>query len=166
MKKLPLIIITLLMITALSAEGEVTVRFHNFPWGTSMEEFKVRMGNPAHTDTFNGLQSLIYENISMSGYRAFMVAYFSPSGLEGGTYYFDTSNLEELMNCYTDIQRDIVRQYGETMLYEVLLRELRLYESSWNLPTGYIYLKTNTRWHDPVTLWFSSPALTRLLRGS
>ena len=123
------------------------------------------MGNPVNTDQVNGLQSLIYENIPVSGYRAFMVAFFSNNGLEGGTYYFDTANLEESMNCYTSLQRELVAQFGETRLYEVLLRELRTYETSWNLPSGYIYLKLNTRTNDPVTLWYSSPSLTRRLNG-
>ncbi|MCL2763921.1 MAG: hypothetical protein FWD40_01410 [Treponema sp.] len=165
-KKLPLFIIALLITSALFAQGEATVGFHNFAWGTSMDTFKARMGNPVHTDVFNGFQSLIYENVQVSGYQAFMVAFFSRSGLEGGTYYFDTKNIDELRQCYTTLQDELVLKYGPTLLHEAMLREVRTYETSWNLSNGYIYLKVNTRGGDPVTLWYSSPSLTRILNGS
>ena len=165
------IFITITLSTALYAENEVTVRFHNFSWGTSLDAFKARMGNPVHVEEQNGLQSLVYENISIAGFRAFMVVYFSRNGLEGGVYYFDTNNLEELMMCYATVQRELVEQFGPTPpppsgLYEILMREMRTYETSWNLPSGYVYLKVNTRTNDPVTLWYSSPALTRQLHGN
>ena len=150
-------------------EGEIT--FHNFPWKTSIETFKARMGNPVHIEEFNGFQSLIYENIPVAGYRAFMVAYFSRNGLEGGAYYFDTKNLEELVRCYRAVQTELVAQFGPTPpppagRYEELLRELRAYETCWNLPSGYIHLKVNTLRSDPVTLWISFPTLTAMLDGS
>jgi hypothetical protein len=154
----------LLISTALFAE--VTVTFHNFPWGTSMEAFKARMGNPVHTETSNGFHSLVYENITMAGYRAFMLAYFSQNGLEGGTYYFNTNNLEELMMCYAAVQRELVAKFGPADRFEELLREMRTYESCWNLPSGYILLKVNTHRNDPVTLWISGPALTEMLDNS
>jgi len=165
-KKLFIIISALLITTALFAQSNTVVTFHNFSWGTSMEVFIAGMGNPVHVDKFDGLDSLVYENIYFSGYRAFMVVYFSQNGLEGGTYYFDTIDFEELLNCYTNVQKELVEIYGETLLYETLLREMRAYETSWNLPGGYVYLKVNTRLNEPVTLWYSSPALTRMLRGS
>jgi len=164
-KKLILFFIALFISTALFAQ-EAAVSFHNFSWGTSMEVFKARMGNPVHTDNVNGLRSLVYENIQVAGYRAFMVVFFSENGLEGGTYYFDTNSLEESMHCYTAMQTELLSQFGETLLFEVLLREMRTYETSWNLPTGYVYLKLNTRNNEPVTLWYSSPALTKKLNGS
>jgi len=169
-KKLLLIIIVLLISATLYAQNN-TVNFHNFPWGTSIETFKARVGNPVHVEEFNGFQSLIYENIQLSGYRAFMVAYFSRSGLEGGAYYFNTSSLEELMMCYAAVQRELVAQYGPTPpppagRYEELLREMRIYETCYNLPDGYIHLKVNTRQSDPVTLWISFPTLTKLLDES
>jgi len=166
MKKLSILLCALLLTTALFAENEVTVGFHNFEWGTSMEVFKAKMGNPVHTEEFNGLQSLVYDNIKVSGYPVFMLAFFSRNGLEGGTYYFDTKNFEELTQCYKTLQAELVALYGPTMLYEALLRETRTYETSWNLPSGYVYLKVNTRSNDPVTLWYSSPSLTKKLNGS
>jgi len=169
MKKfLLLLFIVLLISTALYAqEAGKNIIFHGFPWGTSLQEFKAKMGEPVHVETNNGLQSMIYENIRMSGYNAFMIAYFSRNGLEGGTYYFNTISVDEQMKCYSDLQIELRESYGPTLLYEELLREMRPYETSWNLPTGYIYLKINTRWlNEPVTLWFSSPELTRQLRGS
>jgi hypothetical protein len=152
-------------------EEEITVKFHNFPWGTNIEAFKAKMGNPVHVETNNGFQSLIYENISIAGYHAFMVVYFSGKGLEGGAYYFDTNNLEELMMCYTAVQNELIVQYGAAPpppagRYEKLLAEMRTYESCWNLPSGYIHLKVNTRRSDPVTLWISFPTLTGMLDGS
>ena len=163
---------TAMLSTILSAQQrETTVTFHNFPWGTSIDAFKARMGNPVHTDVVNGFQSLIYENISVSGFRAFMVAYFSTNGLEGGTYYFDTNSLDELANCYEALQKELIATLGPTPpppagLYEELLRERRTYETSWKLPSGYVYLKVNTRTNEPVTLWISFPTLTKMLNGS
>jgi hypothetical protein len=161
------------MTMALYAQEEevVTVKFHNFSWGTSLEAFKARMGNPVHVETMNGFQSLIYKDISVAGYRAFMVVYFSKKGLEGGAYYFDTNNLEELMTCYTAVQNDLITLYGATPpppagRYEKLLAEMRAYETCWDLPSGYIHLKVNTRRNDPVTLWISFPTLTKILDGS
>ncbi|MDR2543540.1 MAG: hypothetical protein LBC80_08870 [Treponema sp.] len=168
MRKLLSISIVLLLSTSLYAQEDPNIiLFHGFPWGTSVQDFNTRVGEPVHVEEFNGLQSLVYENILLSGYTAYMIAYFSRNGLEGGTYYFETANIEELMRCYTEVQAELLELYGPTLLYEVLLREMRIYETSWNLADGYIYLKINTRWWDePVTLWFSSPELTRQLRGS
>jgi hypothetical protein len=165
-----LIIFILLITTALYAQGEtsfeVNVIFHNFPWGTSIQEFTARMGNPAHVDEIGGLRSLVYDNIKVSGYPVFMLAYFSQNGLEGGTYYFHTFSLDELIKCYTDVQKELLERYGPTTLRDGIIREMRPYETSWNLPGGYVYLKVNTRQNEPVTLWYSSPALTRRLTGS
>jgi hypothetical protein len=124
------------------------------------------MGNPAHTDDINGLRSLVYDNLVVSGYPAFMVAYFSKDGLEGGTYYFHTFSLDELMQCYTIVQKELLNKFGPTRLCHPILRELFPYESSWDLSTGYIHLKVDTRKNEPVTLWYSSPALTRIITGS
>ncbi|MDR0320515.1 MAG: hypothetical protein LBI28_03360 [Treponema sp.] len=165
-KKLSIIIFALLVATALYADDEVSVGFHNFQWGTSMETFKARMGNPAHVSEVNGLQSLVYDNIRVSGYPVFMLAYFSRNGLEGGTYYFNTTSLDELMKCYTDMQTELTALYGPTLLFDRMLREMRPYETSWNFPSGYVYLKANTSRNEPVTLWYSSPTLTRILTGS
>ena len=160
------------MTTALFAQSRVQDRaamsFHSFSWKTSLEAFKARMGNPVHTEEANGFQSLIYENVPMAGFRAFMVAYFSNNGLEGGAYYFNTSNLEELMMCYDSVQRELVGLLGTPPpppqgRYEPLLREMRTYETCWNLPEGFVHLKVNTRRSDPVTLWISFPTLTSML---
>ncbi|MDR1840101.1 MAG: hypothetical protein LBQ93_11025 [Treponema sp.] len=161
MKKL--FFICMLLITAALFAQETNVVFHGFPWGTSRQEFIAKMGNPVHVDEFNGLQSLIYDSIIVSGYPAFMLAYFSQNGLEGGTYYFHTFSLDELMKCYTDVQKELLEKYGPTNLRDGIIKEMRPYETSWNLSTGYVYLKVNTRQNEPVTLWFSSPALTRRL---
>jgi len=173
MKKLSIFIIVMFISMTLCAfllaqdDSQIDVNFHNFPWGTSLSEFKTRMGEPVHTETNNGLQSLIYENIRFSGFTGYMLVYFSHNGLEGGTYYFNTNGVEELMRCYAQLQNELLAKYGPTMLYESLMRELRPYETAWNLPNGYIYLKINTRWwNEPVTLWYSSPDLTKKLRGS
>jgi hypothetical protein len=142
------------------------VSFHNFPWGTSLEDFTAKVGKPAATEDHNGLKSLVYDNIEVSGYPVFMLVYFSNNGLEGGTYYFNTSSLDQLMKCYTDMQKKLLGQYGSTQLCDPITRERRPYESSWNLTSGFVYLKVNTRENDPVTLWYSSPTLTKQLTGS
>ena len=140
--------------------------FHNFPWGTSIQEFTAKVGKPGLKEEYNGLTSLVYENIQISGYPVFMLVYFSRNGLEGGTYYFHTFSLDELMKCYTDVQKELLAKYGPTQLCDGIIREMRPYETSWHLKGGYVYLKVNTRHNEPVTLWYSSPALTSQLTGS
>jgi hypothetical protein len=148
------------------AQEAVEVQFHGFPWGTSMQEFTSKMGRPAHIDEINGLKSLVYDGLVVSGYPVFMLVYFSQNGLEGGTYYFHTFSLDELMQCYKDVQKELLEKYGNTNLRDIIFREMRPYETSWNLNNGYVYLKVNTRHNEPVSLWYSSPELTRKLFGS
>jgi len=164
-KKL-LLIFALIISPALYANEEPEVVFHNFNWGTKMEDFTKKMGKPAYTEEIDGLQSLVYDNLTISGYQAFMVAYFSKNGLEGGTYYFNTFSLDELMQCYKDMQKELLGKYGPTVLCDGIIKEMRPYETSWNLKNGYVYLKVNTRHNEPVTLWYSSPYLTKKLMGS
>ena len=171
MKKLTIFLITLLLTNALYTQNERAVTFHNFAWGTSLEAFKARMGNPSFVEGSGGFQSLIYENVPIADNRALMVAYFSHNGLEGGMYYFNASGLGEIMMCYDSVQKELVTLYGTPPpapagRYEALLREMRAYESCWILPGGYIHLKVNTRTGDPVTLWISFPTLTAILDGA
>jgi len=142
------------------------VNFHNFPWGTSLQEFISRMGNPPYVEEINGMRSLTYDKITVSGYPVFLVAYFSQNGLEGGTYYFDTLTYDDKILCYTNVRKELLDRYGSTYLNDNVFREMAPYESSWNLPGGYVHLKVDTRRNDPVTLWYSSPALTKILFGS
>jgi hypothetical protein len=159
-----LLIFALIIAPALYGETGTEIQFHGFPWGTSIEAFKAKMGSPAFIDEIDGLQSLVYDRLIVSGYPAFMLAYFSKSGLEGGTYYFNTNNLDELMNCYTAVQKELLEKFGPTNLCDGIIKEMRPYETSWkNLSNGYVYLKVNTRQNEPVTLWYSSPALTEKL---
>ena len=148
------------------ANTSVEFDFHNFPWGTSMEKFTAKMGKPAYVEEYDGLQSLVYDDIEVLGYPVFMLVYFSGSGLEGGTYYFHTFSLDELMQCYKDVQKELLKQYGNTVLREGIIREMRPYETVWDLPGGYVYLKVNTRQNEPVMLWYSSPALTKKIMRS
>jgi hypothetical protein len=150
---------------AASVFSEENVEFRNFPWGTSLEEFTAVMGEPVYREEADGLASLVYENVEVSGFNTYMLAYFSESGLEGGTYYFLTENLDEIIDCYRQIQKELVEKYGPTVLQDGIIRERRPYETSWDLAGGYVYLKVNTRTNEPVTLWYSSPALTRKLLG-
>ena len=144
---------------------ETNVTFRDFPWGTSIDEVTKKMGKPISREDVNGLVSLIWENIDVNGYMTYMIAYFSRSGLQGGTYYFLTYDMDELMRCYSEIRLQLRDRFGPTVLYNGILRELRPYECSWDLPGGYVHLKVNTRQGDPVTLWFSSPELTRQITG-
>jgi hypothetical protein len=75
--------------------------------------------------------------------------------------------MEELNRCYNEMRQELVDRYGPTRLFDTILsvRELRPYESSWHLPGGYVHLKVNTRQGEPVTLWYSSPELSRQLFG-
>jgi len=130
-----------------------------------MNEFIAGVGTPVKEDNINGLRSLFFENIVKFGYPAFMVAYFSQDGLQGGTYYFITNSFEEIMRCYTDVQNELLLRYGPTLLLDLMLRERRPYETSWDLETGFILLRIDTRRNELISLWYSSPALTRMLRG-
>jgi len=159
------IIIICLFAAATALYANEKIAFRDFPWGTSMEEFTAKMGKPVHREEINDLSSLIYENIEISGYETYMLVYFSKNGLEGGTYYFLTYSNDELMQCYTDLQKELIEKYGPTFLCDGIIKERRPYETSWQFDSGYIYLKVNTRLHEPVTLWYSSPALTKKLTG-
>jgi hypothetical protein len=148
----------------LFAQGEVG--FHGFPWGASLDAFTKRAGKPASTSEYDGLTALIYDNIVILEYPVFMLVYFSKNGLEGGTYYFHTFSLDELMKCYTEVQKGLLERFGPTRLCDSIIREMRPYETSWELQDGFVYLKVNTRQNEPVTLWYSSPALTKKILGS
>jgi hypothetical protein len=160
-----LVSLCLLCALAAAAFAEENVEFRNFPWGTSLEEFILAAGEPVYREDIDGLVSLVYENVEVSGFNTYMLVYFSKSGLEGGTYYFLTNNLDEIIDCYRQIQGELIEKYGPTVLQDGIIREMRPYETSWDLAGGYIYLKVNTRTNEPVTLWYSSPALTRKLLG-
>jgi hypothetical protein len=66
------LIIALAGAAALYGE-EIEVLFHGFPWGTSMQEFTAKMGKPGLREEYNGLTSLVYDNLKVSGYPAFML---------------------------------------------------------------------------------------------
>ena len=144
---------------------EENVSFHNFPWGTSLADFTKKMGKPVSVEEINGLTSCIWEGVMIQGYETYMLAYFSKSGLQGGTYYFLTYDMDELMRCYNDLRKELRDKFGPTILFDGIIRELRPYECSWNVPGGYVYLKVNARKDEPVTLWFSSPELTKQMLG-
>ena len=130
-----------------------------------MDEFVRKMGQPVSREEINGLVSLAWANVIVNGYTTFMIAYFSRSGLQAGTYYFLTRDLDELMRCYNEMRQELRDRFGPTNLFNGIIREPRIFECSWHLPGGYVYLKTNTRTGDPVTLWYSSPELSRQLFG-
>ena len=144
---------------------ETDVSFRNFSWGTSMDDVIKKMGKPVSREEFNGLVSLVWKDIDVNGYTAFMLCYFSPKGLQGGTYYFVTHDQDELTRCYREIQQELRERFGPTYLFDGIIRELRPYESAWDLPGGYVYLKVNARIGEPVTLWYSSPELTKKVFG-
>ena len=141
--------------------------FHSFSWGTRLEEFTAKIGKPAYVEENNGLKSLVYDNIEVSGYPVFMLVYFSENGLEGGSYYFHTFSFDELKKCYTDVQKELLTLYGSTTLSTTdgIFKELRPYVNVWDMPDGYVCLRVNTRENEPVTLWYSSPALTKKILG-
>ena len=144
---------------------ETNLSFQNFSWGTSIDEVIKKMGKPLSREKNNDLDSLIWEGVIVSGYTTYMQAYFSNNGLQGGTYYFLTYNMEEHIKCYSEMRQELRNKYGPTSLFDGIINELRAYESSWTLPGGYIHLKVNTRLGDPVTIWYSSPGLTEKLLG-
>jgi hypothetical protein len=144
---------------------ETDVNFRGFAWGTSMDEVIKQMGKPVSRETVDGLVSLIWENVDVSGFNSYMIAYFSSSGLQGGTYYFVTYTMDDIIKCYAGLQMELYNRFGRTNLFDEIIKELRPYESSWILPGGYIYLMVNARQGVPVTLWYSSPELSRKIFG-
>jgi len=164
------LLLLLLPLAVLSAEGPVTyetdVNLQGFSWGTSMDEVIKKMGKPVSRETVDGLVSLVWENVDVSGFTSYMIAYFSPKGLQGGTYYFVTRTMDDVIKCYGGLQMELYNRFGRTNLFDEALRELRPYESSWNLPGGYVYLMVNTRQGVPVTLWYSSPELSKKIFGN
>ena len=144
---------------------ETNVTFQDFSWGTSMENVIRRMGNPVSREEVDGLVSLVWENVRVNEYTAFMIAYFSPSGLQGGTYFFLTDSRDEIIRCYRTMRDELRIRHGSTYLFDSIIWDSPPWESSWNLPGGYVYLKASTQRGDPVTLWFSSPYLTAHIFG-
>jgi len=158
MKKIVIFILMSFILSAFifaqqSAQDKIPaeVTFHNFPWGTSLSDFKAKMGEPASAEINNGLQSLIYDNIRVSGFPVFMLVYFSKNGLEGGTYYFLTYDIDQLMRCYSELRQELRDRFGPTSLYNGILRELRPYQCVWDLPGGFVHLSVNTRQGEPET---------------
>jgi hypothetical protein len=144
---------------------ETNVDFRGFSWGTSMDEFIKKMGKPISREKVNGLDSLLWENVDVNGYFTYMIAYFSQSKLQGGTYYFVTNTVDDTIRCYSQLRQQLLSRYGPTRLYDIMIRELRPYECSWDLDEGYVYLMVNPRQGDPVTLWYSSPELSKKVFG-
>jgi hypothetical protein len=147
------------------ADYETDVDFRGFAWGTSMDEVIKKMGRPVSRETVDGLVSLVWENVEVSGFTSYMIAYFSSKGLQGGTYYFVTYTMDDIIKCYGGLQMELYNRFGRTNLFDEIIKELRPYESSWNLPGGYVYLMVNARQGIPVTLWFSSPELSKKIFG-
>jgi hypothetical protein len=151
-----------------STDFETSVSFRGFPWGTGMDEFVRQTGNPVSREEINGLVSLAWVNIDVNGYPTCMVAYFSRSGLMGGTYYFLTTGMEDLSRCYIDMRQELAERYGPSeLLFDNIqnIREPRPYESAWLFTGGCVHLKVDTRKGEPVALWYLSPELTRHLFG-
>jgi hypothetical protein len=162
MKKMLLVLLfPLASVFANEVDYTTNVTFQNFPWGTSQEEFIKKMGQPINREEQDGIVSLIWENIFVFGYKTYMLAYFTKDGLQGGTYYFLTYDIDQLIRCYTEMQQELRNQYGPTHLYRVIQKEMRDYESLWNVSDNYIHLKTNTRRGEPVTILYLSPELAR-----
>ena len=164
------LLIFLFPLAVLAAEEaviyETDVDFRGFAWGTSMDEVIKQMGKPVSRETVDGLVSLVWENVDVSGFTSYMIAYFSPrGGLQGGTYYFVTRTMEDIIKCYGGLQMELYNRFGKTNLFDEAIKELRPYESSWNLPGGYVYLMVNARLGVPVTLWYSSPELSKKIFG-
>ncbi|MCL1930478.1 MAG: hypothetical protein FWF55_01580 [Treponema sp.] len=166
MKKTVCLLFLLLPLAVLPAQEpyETNVDFRGFAWGTSMDEVIKKMGKPVSREQIDGLTSLVWENVEVSGFTSYMIAYFSPKGgLQGGTYYFVTRTMDDVMKCYDTLQMELYNRFGRTNLFDTFIKELRPYESSWNLPGGYVYLFVNARLGVPVTLWYSSHELSKTI---
>jgi hypothetical protein len=147
------------------AKYETKLDFRGFSWGTSMDEVIKKMGKPISREKVNGMDSLLWENIDVNGYDTYVIAYFSKSGLQGGTYYFVTNTMDDTIRCYSQLRQQLRDRFGPTLLFQGIIRELRPYECSWDLPGGYVYLMVDPSKGDPVTLWYSSPELNKQIFG-
>jgi hypothetical protein len=123
------------------------------------------MGQPIHRDEVDGITSLVWENVFVSGYKTYMLAYFTKSGLQGGTYYFLTYDMDQLMKCYTEMKQELRSRYGPTDYFRDIFRELREYECLWELSGNYVHLKTNTRRDEPVMIFYLSSELATIIFG-
>jgi hypothetical protein len=153
----------LISVYADEAVKETTVTFQNFPWGTSQEEFIKKIGQPITREEKDGIASLVWENIFVSGYKTYMLAYFTKDGLQGGTYYFITYDPDHLAKCYTDLQQVLRNRYGPTDLYRGIQKELRDYECLWFVSGNYVHLKVDTRKSEPVKIFYLSPDLAKII---
>jgi hypothetical protein len=153
--------LSLASVYADEAVYQTNVTFQNFRWGTSQEEFIRKMGQPINREEQDEIVSLVWENVFVSGYKTYMIAYFTRTGLQGGTYYFLTYDMDQLMKCYTEMQQELRKRYGPTNLYRGIQKELRDYECLWNVSGNYVHLKTNTRQGEPVKIMYLSPEMAK-----
>jgi hypothetical protein len=166
-KKLLLLFI-LPLVSVYASEGvyETNVTLQNFPWGTSQEDFIKKMGQPVNREEQDGITSLVWENVFVSGYKTYLIAYFTKAGLQGGTYFFLTYDLDQHMKCYTEMQLQLRNKYGPTDLYRGIQKEFRDYECLWIISGNYVHLKTDTRKGEPVKIFYLSPELAKILMGT
>jgi hypothetical protein len=121
------------------------------------------MGQPISREDKDGIASLVWENVFVSGYKTYMLAYFTKNGLQGGTYYFLTYDFDQLTKCYTDMQLQLRYQYGPTDLYRGIQKEFRDYQCLWDISGNYIHLKVDTRRNEPVKVFYLSPELAKII---
>jgi len=166
-KKL-LLVFLLPLVSAYSGDADIetNVTFQNFRWGTSQDEFIKKLGQPINREEHDGVASLIWENVFVLGYKTYMLAYFTDTGLQGGTYYFLTYDMNQLMKCYTEMGQELRSKYGPAGLFHPIQKELRNYECLWNVSGNLVHLKTNTRNGEPVTLMYISPELAKQIFDS
>ena len=153
MKKsfLSLAILLFIVITVFSEgmiEKQGDVKFRDFSWGTSIEEFIKIEGQPDETISENGNRILTYQNIKIARYDAVMDVYFGSSGLEMGVYNILFDKKEKAAICYNDLEEKLSDTYGLTMFSEddgVV----------WNFTTGLIVLIFDEKDNSVIVMYMS-----------
>lgn len=138
MKKIIVVLIATLMLTACSKEtavnnvpqdttGAVTTvvtnvenpDFRSVKWGMSKESVIANEGTPSSENEFgeagDNLYRLVYNNVSVSDYTAELCYYFENNALTGADYKFDCSNKTDLQinSMYLVLHDKYIEKYGD-----------------------------------------------------
>ena len=146
-------------------EKQGEIKFRDFPWGTSIEEFVRKEGQPDEIEEKED-KILTYQNIKVAGYDAMMTASFSANELAGGAYAIKCETKESFQECSKDIDEKLSIMYGMNPAredHDILKLSL------WRYTGGIITLMTINNPDDDigaVTIMYFSPALAREVLGS
>ncbi|ULQ59913.1 hypothetical protein K7I13_00770 [Brucepastera parasyntrophica] len=158
MKKIVPVLFLLLSVKAFSEgmpEKQVEVKFRDFSWGTTMQDFIAKEGIPYKTENQDEFQSIKYEKIEVSGYETTMIAVFSLSRLVSGSYSIKCKNMRALNTIFDDLALKLSVVYGTPVSSGNTGKTKTV---QWLYTDGYITLLANER-EKKVVLLYMSPGL-------